>query len=79
MGQVKAKLLSVAGEDTSEFSDFVGYEGKLNLPGTGKPHNWFSANGDVLSLLPSRVENKDGKVIVRTKLGNTFTFRPIGQ
>lgn len=72
----KARLVSVT-PDASEYTDLIGYDGKLNLPGVGSPHNWFSANGDLVSLGVREVAEADGKVTVKTGLGNTFTFRPL--
>ncbi len=71
---MKARLASVQSESPCEYSDLVGCEGELHLPGLSSPHNWFLANGDMLSLLPSHIVWVDGGLNVHTTLGNTFTF-----
>lgn len=74
----KAKLVGVEG-DQEEYADLIGLEGKLRIDpkSTDSAINWFNpeGSGETLSLSRKRVSEKDGKVRVHTRLGNTFTFR----
>jgi hypothetical protein len=70
--------VSVEG-DQEEYADLIGTEGELRLDpkSTDSGINWYNpkGSGETLTLSRQRVTEKDGKVKVRTKLGNTFTFR----
>lgn len=74
----KVRLVSVEG-DQEEYADLIGTEGDLRIDpkSTDSGINWFNpeGTGETLTLARKRVIEKDGKVIVHTKLGNKFTFR----
>lgn len=50
---------------------------RIDPKSTDSGINWFNpeGTGETLTLARKRVIEKDGKVIVHTKLGNKFTFR----
>lgn len=73
----QVKLIEVCG-DQEEFSDLIGEVGKLRLDDkcNDAAVNWFSpGGGESLNLSRKRVTEKDGKVIVHTRLDNTFVFK----
>jgi len=74
----KVRLVEVRG-DQEEYADLIGTEGELRLDpkSTDSGINWYNptGSGETLTLSRKRVTEKDGKVTVHTKLGNTFVFR----
>jgi hypothetical protein len=74
----EVRLVGVEG-DQEEYADLIGTEGVLRLDphSTDSGINWYNPNGsgETLALSRKRVTEKDGKVRVHTKLGNTFIFR----
>ena len=76
----RVRLVEVQG-DQEDFADLIGQNGLLELSGKGEDQNTFFPDnrGDFLSLLIKKVVEKDGKIIVSTKLGNTFTFKIVGE
>jgi hypothetical protein len=75
VGQSRVRLVEVQG-DQEEFADLIGTEGVLQLGGN---HNWYNPDnlGDTLQLAVKSVHHRkeSDRVSVKTKLGNTFTFR----
>ena len=70
---MKVRLVNVQG-DQEDFADLIGSNGTLQQLSDGltfMPDN----RGDWLTMKPRRKQEKDGKIIVSTTLGNTFTFR----
>lgn len=77
LGQkIKARLSAVSGEDQEEYAAMIGYNGTLIQCSDGL--SFSCDNGEWLTMQPKRKTEKDGKLTVSTKLGNTFTFRLLG-
>lgn len=70
--KIRVRMVGVLG-DQEDFADLIGTEGTLSI---GERHVYQPENrGDWLTMEKKRVTEKDGKISVATRLGNTFIFR----
>ena len=74
------KYLWVEGEGAAEFADLAGTAGELRPNGSG--HGWtYIASGKDSFLQMTTMgpeEDSDGRLRVKTALGNVFVFRRLG-
>lgn len=73
--KTNAELIDVRG-DISEYADLIGLSGTLSL-GSGECYFAPENSGETLTFIRKRVVSKDGKIRVRTQLGNTFVFETV--